>query len=203
MKDEIISIYAGAADKLRSIDVAHLLGESHVTDDIRQAHARLVAEGTLLKFGRYYSLADSPQHEFPTTSGVRHEKLSTDSGHTAAPSDVSSPDWARPKTTKTPKPLKQEKKTMITSPKPSDQEIVPKKEPAKELSERTIREQQENKVREALERLKQKASRVVTGVKGIHIKIDVLKAIGETDPELFSVCQSMIADLETLDKMRT
>ena len=44
MKDEIISIYAGAADKLRSIDVAHLLGESHVTDDIRQAHARLVAE---------------------------------------------------------------------------------------------------------------------------------------------------------------
>ena len=77
------------------------------------------------------------------------------------------------------------------------------KETAKELSERTIREQQDIKVRDALERLKQKASRVVTGVKGIHIKIDVLKAIGETDPELFSVCQSMIADLETLDKMRT
>jgi len=218
--DAIVNILAGADAPLSSLAVAKALRTSQ-TKKVVGVLTCLVREETLERVGRQYRLRDPGSYDVPlvTGQGTRRTLLPTDKQAIAAGGrrkEVAK----RAKLAKqdtaggvnvfedelpdliTVKPLfsPDEIRTLEQADRQGDEAkpITTLEEIEAKVDENKARDQ---RIRNAIERLKCKASQQVEPVSDLNFKIEILDGLGGTDADLVGVMKMIVADLRRLDAL--
>ncbi len=214
--DAVVNVLAGADTPLSSSAVAKALKTSQ-TKKVVGVLTSLVRQETLERVGSQYRMRDAGSYDVPlaTGRGTRRTLLPTDTQAIAAGERRKAA--AKLASSRKDRPARkpgeyrasltlsdEEKEEILRVPddvfqtRTADKPVTKLEEIEQIVDENKARDQ---RIRDAIERLKCKASQQVEPVADMNSKIEILDVLGSTDEELWEVLKSVIADLRRLDAL--
>lgn len=227
--DEIVNVLAGADAPLSSVAVASALKTSQ-TRRVVSVLTDLVREETLERVGSQYRLRDAGSHDVPGyTTSTRRTLLPTDKQAIKAgerrkavaklaSSRKDSQHSDKTEVAELPSPPVEKKtaqkpaqevsglpngtipvdKSHENTVKPVDKPVTKLEEIEQMVDENKARDQ---RIRNAIERLKEKSSQKIAPVADMNFKIEILDGLGGTDADLVEIMRQIVADLRRLDAL--
>ena len=181
--DSIISTLADSGKPMASRAVAKALGVEHV-GVVTSMLMDLVRDETLKRTtGGAYQLRDAGVHDTPVRSAsLRREILQTDKVAIEASKRKSA------------------RGRIVDRVKPHDVvvEVMTLEKAEQAVDEEKARDQ---RIRDAVDRLKAKSSREIKPVSQLELKIEILDGIGLSDEDLWDVLHDVINDLQRLEEL--
>jgi len=181
--DSIISTLADSDKPLPSRSIAKALGINHV-GAVTSMLMDMVRDETLKRTtGGAYQLRDAGAYDAPVRSAsLRREILQTDKVAIEASK------------------RKRERVRKVDGVKPDDVvvEVMTLEKAEQAVDEEKARDQ---RIRDAVDRLKAKSSREIKPVSQLELKIEILDGIGLSDEDLWDVLHDVINDLQRLEEL--
>jgi len=221
MKDEIISIVSMAPDKIKSRDIATELGENNVTDEIRQAIATLVAEGTLIRYGMYLGINEQGCSYTMDNNPNKRERLPTDIASEENNKDRIAIDGKANKARGTGETIAPNWPSIATSNKPGEKVKI-KRPPgiktrkhktsgrnndmsqAAKIQDNASVSDRDARIKDAIRRLKRKALQKQQKPRRVDMladKLEALDVVQDIETGLFDLFESVKEDLQYLHNM--
>ena len=184
-QDSIISTLADSGRPMSSPNIAKALGTDHVCK-VRSMLMDLVRDETLERtVGGAYQLKDMGVHDTPARSAsVRREILQTDKVAIKASARKSARSKKVESDRKTPHSVVDEVMTLEKAERQADEEKA-----------------RDQRIRDAIQRLKRKPNFEVNPVDNLEFKIEILDGIGSADADLWDVLKDIIRDLRWLQAL--